>query len=107
MTEHLEVLDIVVRWCLGIREGIGHRLTGNWELFNTAVDRRRLDADDVVNGWRVRVKDIEIEPTPEAQKLRQWKTNMIETISDSCPQGFSWISELEAATCFEQLEANP
>ena len=24
MTEHLEVLDIVVRWCVGIREGIGH-----------------------------------------------------------------------------------
>ena len=65
------------------------------------------DGGDIVGGRRVRVKDIEIEPMPEAQKLRQWKTNMIETISDSCPHGFSWISELEAATTLEQLEANP
>jgi hypothetical protein len=65
------------------------------------------DGGDIVNGRRVRVKDIEIEPMPEAQKLRQWKTNMIEVISDSCPHGFSWISELEAATSIEQLEAVP
>ena len=65
------------------------------------------DGGDVVNGRRFRVKDIEIEPTPEAQKLRQWKTNTIETISDSCPHGFAWIGELESATSLEQLESNP
>ena len=52
MAEHFEVLDIVVRWRVGVREGIGHRLACNRELLNTAVHRRRLDADDVVNGWR-------------------------------------------------------
>ena len=60
---------------------------------------------------RDKADNIDLDPMPLPNELRNWKKDLFERVANAyfrdTDKGFSWISEINRATCLEDLQDNP